>query len=962
MNWKKTIRFFRCHHCARCGEVVPIALLVGLTCNAPPASGISDHRVEMKIDQSVDILPAGSPPGMMKMVRAPDGSIYLNTQSSVARRALLESTDGGNTWSPFLVKFSDPRVWPSQTLAAFTVASDGQLWAVHQPGMIDHGGIAREVKKPWPKGKLKPLWASCSSDGGRTWQSTRIDVGQLVPPGYGKAPFVKTTSGYACFIERPDGTMMFAANMFYQFTKFAPFLNPDPARRGIPYVMIRTKDGGKTWADPTFVRRWGATETDFAVDPKDPDHILAISRKQRGLVPGEDKETAYRQARAPLSWPYPFKGSQLLESTDGGRTFQEVANAYTGLYGHRGTICWTDRDVVIASYMFNPDLPQGARATGPPKVLHTAAGVSLDGGKTWVDGTKAGTTCFEKARRFVLSPRGGTQPTIEVAPNRYLTAYADEGGSVKGLVWHLVDAPGKMLSLTQVKPRPDAPAADKARGSAMPRQRRVIFNNDGDDLADTPAPATKEGFLSRRMAHVADTGVDSVFYRDIGPTPFYSNATKTARNAELNELGTDALKLAIETCRKHNIEIFWSCRMNDIHDAVSDAPISNWKKEHRHLLLVPPQDQGTYPQSDPRWFWTFVDYDHREVRDLNLTVIRNVLNEYDVDGIDLDFLRHPAYFKETLLFQPATREHLDMMTDMMGQIRKELLAAGKRKGKPVLLSVRILPTLALNNHFGFDVQRWLKEGTIDLITIGAGYDPFTVTVKGKEMIDLGHAHDTPVYVCLSRSGFWHAYADTIESWRAAAANAWQAGADGIMTFELFPDRFGPDAVKFARSVWSDISDPDTLVDKDKLYYIERPPQAAFNCRSVPVEGRLPVTARKGERIERVLPVGDDIPALKDRLERLRLRICLLGLQANDVVKTQINGNPIEMSPQEPPWLSAEVDPSVMKKGANILAVTYQAGNSESLTLTAVELAVQVRGPSQEQASRNQIETLATEVQ
>ncbi len=48
--------------------------------------------------------------------------------------------------------------------------------------------------------------------------------------------------------------------------------------------MIRTKDGGQTWGDPTFVRCWGATETDFAVDPKDPDHILAMSRKQRGLV------------------------------------------------------------------------------------------------------------------------------------------------------------------------------------------------------------------------------------------------------------------------------------------------------------------------------------------------------------------------------------------------------------------------------------------------------------------------------------------------------------------------------------------------------------------------------------------------------------------------------------------------------------------------------------------------------
>ncbi len=937
-----------------------------------PAFGVDDHRVDMKIDHYVDILPTGPPAGMMKMVRHPDGTIYLNTQSFDSTRALLKSSDAGQTWQAVTVKFSDPRVWPSQTVWGFTTDRDGQWWAVHQAtGNVTHGGVKPTGVKPWPEDKLKPLWVSRSSDGGRTWTSTIIDFAKMIPPGGSQnPPYMRASTSYSCFIERPDGTMMFAFNAFYQRNKIGfneYFSNPNASRRGIPYVMIRTKDGGQTWADPTFVRRWGATETDFAVDPKDPDHILAMSRKQRGLVPGEDKETVYRQARAPITFYYPFKGAQLLESTDGGRTFEEVPNAYTGLYGHRGTISWTDRDVVIASYMFDPDVPQGEPFVGPLRLLYTAAGISLNGGKTWVDGTKAGTTDFEKAKRFILNPKyAGTTPTIEVAPNRYFTLYAPStAGSVRGFFWHLVDACGNMFRLPTVKsgdaPIDAARTEDDTRRTAVHRQRRLIFNNDGDDLHDTPAPATREGFLARRMASVADTGVDSVFYWHFGPTPLYSNANRTARNAELNKLGTDSLKLAIETCRKNKMEIFWTYRMNDIHDALADGLISNWKAERRHLLMGQPEDQGKYPQSDPRWFWTFVDYAQREVRDLNLTVVRNVLDEYDVDGIDLDFLRHPAYFKETLLFEPATREHVDMMTDMMDKIRQVVLAAGKRKGRPILLSVRILPTLALNNHFGFDVQRWLKEGTIDLITIGGGYDPFTVTVTGKEMINFGHAYDVPVYVCLSTSGMiqrgvkhsrvgW----GTPESWRAAAANAWHAGADGIMTFNLFPEEFDSEismtpwedrGSTFVRSVWSEISDPDTLVGKDKLYCVEIPPQAAFNCGSVPAEGRLPALVPKGKRIERVLPVADDIPGLEDRVESLRLRICLSGLQSNDVVKIQMNGDRIEMSPEEPQWLSAEVDPPVMKKGVNILAVTYQAGDSESLKIMSVELAVEYKGPS-----------------
>ena len=138
------------------------------------------------------------------------------------------------------------------------------------------------------------------------------------------------------------------------------------------------------------------------------------------------------------------------------------------------------------------------------------------------------------------------------------------------------------------------------------------------------------------MAHVGNTGVDSVFHYHLDPTPFYTVPGRTSRNDELNKLGTDSLKLAIDICRKNNMEIFWTYRMNDIHDAATDGSISNWKAEHRHLLMGQPEDQKKYPESDPRWYWTFVDYAQQEMRDLNLTVVRNVLNEYDVDGIDLD--------------------------------------------------------------------------------------------------------------------------------------------------------------------------------------------------------------------------------------------------------------------------------------------------------------------------------------
>ena len=272
-----------------------------------------------------------------------------------------------------------------------------------------------------------------------------------------------------CLTELPDGTVMFSANVYYpeQLKKvkgeddLASFLgifqNPDPSRCGWREVMVRTRDGGEIWGDATIVQQYGSTEVNYAVDAKDPDHILAASRKQRGLVPQENeaREAVYEKARAPAGFPYPFKGTQLLESNDGGRTFHEVPNAYAGFYSHRGTICWTDRDVVIVSYMTDPARPQGARASKPPAILNIAASISLNGGQTWVDDTSSGTTHFEKSKRFMINPKyGGTAPTIEVVANRYLTAYSTyPGGSnntIEGFFWHLEDTSGKMLSLPLV--------------------------------------------------------------------------------------------------------------------------------------------------------------------------------------------------------------------------------------------------------------------------------------------------------------------------------------------------------------------------------------------------------------------------------------------------------------------------------------------------------------------------------
>ena len=134
---------------------------------------------------------------------------------------------------------------------------------------------------------------------------------------------------------------------------------------------------------------------------------------------------------------------------------------------------------------------------------------------------------------------------------------------------------------------------------------------------------------------------------------------------------------------------------------------------------------------------------------------------------------------------------------MMVKIRRVVLAASHRQGKPILLSARVLPTVELNRYLGLDVERWLKEGIVDFIAVGGGYDPFTMPVK--EIIDYGHQCGIPVYACGSVSGLRSpggvsdsGIGSNFECWRAFASNAWHAGADGLMTFNLFPRNPGTD--------------------------------------------------------------------------------------------------------------------------------------------------------------------------
>ena len=411
-------------------------------------------------------------------------------------------------------------------------------------------------------------------------------------------------------------------------------------------------------------------------------------------------------------------------------------------------------------------------------------------------------------------------------------------------------------------------ALRRARRELTHRTRRVIMNNDGDDVF-LAREATPESFWAERCSGLEGSHVDAVFYSTTINFALHSHDCRCAevcdrvdemllpRNhaRELISRGRDNLQLIVDFCHANAMEAFWSLRMNDTHDNWYPRMQSEFKRRHPECLLFQPGDVGRPRQGlvEPHMNATAVDYGRQEVRDLQFEIIQDVCERYDVDGIELDFLRQPIFFRPTLDGLPVEPEHVAVMSDFVRRVREMTETVGQERGRPLLIACRVPNTLACGRAVGLDVERWLAEDWVDLAVASVEHAPFTGDLG--EMVALGHRHDKPVYACLSVGG------DT-ERWIGAAMNAWGAGADGIYTFNQFNAHL---------PIWRIIGDAQAMERMDKVYAADR-----GACRTwehvVPQEGRLPVSLPDGEGCCIRLPVGDDMAGSAARGESPSLLI------------------------------------------------------------------------------------------
>ena len=493
------------------------------------------------------------------------------------------------------------------------------------------------------------------------------------------------------------------------------------------------------------------------------------------------------------------------------------------------------------------------------------------------------------------------------------------------------------------------------RKKAAHQPRRIIFDNDGNEVVYYMDEATPEALLKKRTTGVVDTQVDTIVYctwssgfsyfthnTKVG-VPFVSVAEdpkkgpgsgfSNNKTQALIDKGLDPITIVSEFCEEKDIEFIWSMRMNDIHDAwgawYSPHLFPPIKQEHPEYLI------GSKTNIPPNGTWSSVDYAVDEIRDLAFKFFEEVCQNYSVDGIELDFFRHPVYFKKYAFDGEVGPEELAMMTELMRRIRVMADREGAKRGKPILISVRVPDSVEFCKAMGLDLEKWMQDDLVDMMVV-SGYFRFNPWEKS---VALGHKYDVPVYPCLSESRLRDKEAkqirSTLEAYRARAMDVWQSGADGVYMFNFF---------HAPHPLWSQLGDLEALrgMDKDyttgsrglnELAYWNKAGQGYMERDHLSPE--KPRVLKFGETA--IVSIRLDVPE-DGATVTVKVRTPQEGV--DQLLTTQLNGKVLSSPKQEKNWVAYTVQADALAQGMNALSFTVNKAFDTPITLE--DLLVQVR--------------------
>jgi len=342
--------------------------------------------------------------------------------------------------------------------------------------------------------------------------------------------------------------------------------------------------------------------------------------------------------------------------------------------------------------------------------------------------------------------------------------------------------------------------------------------------------AMKASYRSRVWDAIWDLG-------DGQKPPQEDFAKKWVENARLlHERGLDPYAVWIARCREKGISPWLSMRMNDVHNAddLDNYIHSSFWRKYPDYWRVP---------GGRSWTDRALDYGRREVRENSMTFIRELLERYDPDGLELDWMRFGYHF------QPGTEaEGAALLTAFMREVRSLSRQWSEKRGHPIQLGTRVPTHPDAARGLGMDGVAWVREGLVDMLVP----TPFWATTDFDIPIELWRERTCSagksIVLAAGAEILLRAYPaaqpteEDITSTRGFAAAVLHRGADAIYLFNYMdpaPMRGGTNA--YRRLLQEGLSG-DTVWEKHRRHVVTYRDTVASGMSSDVV---LPVDGFKG---------------------------------------------------------------------------------------------------------------------
>lgn len=459
------------------------------------------------------------------------------------------------------------------------------------------------------------------------------------------------------------------------------------------------------------------------------------------------------------------------------------------------------------------------------------------------------------------------------------------------------------------------PASEVAghAGATASAEPRVLVYDDGRHAAPLYqfAPPLTPGDFTITVDQFADTGVDTLVYSaglEGGAQLYNSRVAQTwgenvrqwthpvwyraGRHLEqLIDDGHDPLALLCNRAHEKGLLLLasnWlSLQGGDRKTHGGWGRQSDFVYDHAHCEVGRESDPRAAGVSARRFSLL-----HEDVRDERFGVFQEMLERYPTDGVELSLVD----------FVPMCRfDQVDqlrpLLTEWLRRLRRVADQAAAKQQRRKRIYLRIPIDRQTSTALGYDIETWINDGLVDGLVCchGVFQHPMVQDWSLQELRKCVEGTD-----CRLVAGFSDLLhrqferAATQEMTWAAAANAWDDGADAfaIVEYHWTPNGW-PHTAEDLQTLRL-LGHPDLLAVRNKIYHVpSRPGNDRETATWLPArQPALPAELKEDQPIKLRLKISDDLESTggQEKVEEVRLRVRITNIEPTlNRVRVKLNG-------------------------------------------------------------------------